>query len=359
MNEYMSNKQEKIESITIQQDASILEALKTMDTTFRRLLLVFNNDSFVNILSIGDIQRAILRNVPLDSTVSSILRKDTLLSNQSDTLDVIEKRMLDQRIECMPILDSDNKLVDVIFWEDVFSETNKPIKNNFNLPVVIMAGGEGTRLRPITHVLPKALIPVGEESILERIIKSFLNYGSNKFFISVNYKANMIRQYIDDISNKQFSVSYLTEDKPLGTAGALYDLKGKIDGNFFVTNCDILIQNDYSEILDYHINNENDLTIVAALKHYAIPYGVLETEENGRLTKLTEKPEFTYKINSGMYILNSSVLNYIPQNKYFHMTHLIEEILSKNGKVGVFPVSEKSWIDIGDWHHYLQNNIKK
>ncbi|MGE0078086.1 MAG: nucleotidyltransferase family protein [Bacteroidales bacterium] len=358
MNENM-NKQEKIESIKIQHNASIIEALKTMDATFRRLLLVFNNNSFVNILSIGDIQRAILKNVLLDSPISNILRKETLISSQSEPLEVIEKRMLDQRIECMPILDSDNKLVDVIFWEDVFTETNKPIKNTFNLPVVIMAGGEGTRLRPITHVLPKALIPVGEESILERIIKSFLNYGSNEFYISVNYKANMIRQYIDDINNKQYSVSYLTEDKPLGTAGALHDLKGKIDGNFFVTNCDILIQNDYSEILDYHTNNQNDLTVVAALKHYAVPYGVLETEDNGRLTKLTEKPEFTYKINSGMYILNSKVLDYIPQNKYFHMTHLIEEILSRNGNVGVFPVSEKSWIDIGDWHHYLKNNLKK
>ncbi len=353
-----TSKRDKINSITIQINASILDALKTMDATFRRLLLVFDGDQFKNILSIGDIQRAVLKNIPFETPVKEILRKETLISNSNESPNIIQKRMFEQRIECMPIVDSNHRLVDVIFWEDIFSDLKAPAKNRFSIPVVIMAGGEGTRLRPITYVLPKALVPIGNESILEKIINSFIDYGNNEFYISVNYKAPMIQQYINDIYKNRIKLDYLTEDKPLGTAGALYSLKGKINGDFFVSNCDIIIENDYSEILEYHKSNKNDLTIVSALKHYAIPYGILETETNGMLRKITEKPEITYQINSGMYILDSKVLNYIPENVHFHMTHLIEEILNRNGKVGVFPVSERSWVDIGDWQHYLQNNIK-
>ena len=353
----MATKQEKIEAIKIQQNASIVDALKIMDSTYRRLLLVFEGNRFINILSIGDIQRAIIKNKPLNAPVSSILRKETLISTTFDSSEDISRKMLDQRIECMPIVDESQSLVDVIFWEDVFAEKEKPIKHSFNHPVVIMAGGEGTRLRPLTYVLPKALIPIGSESMIERIINSFTGFGTSQFYISVNYKANMLRQFVDEKFGERFNISYLTEEKPLGTAGALYSLKGVISGDFFVSNCDILIRNDYSEILDYHQSNHNDLTIVSALKHYSIPYGILETETDGMLKRLTEKPEFTFQINSGMYILHSRVLNLIPTNKYFHMTHLIDSILASSGRIGVFPVSEKSWFDIGDWHNYLQNNI--
>ncbi len=357
MNENVPKK-DKIDSIKIQKDATILDALKKMDATFRRLLLVFDGNQFKNIVSIGDIQRAIIKNIPFSTPVYEILRNETLISNSNENWETIEKRMFEQRIECMPIVDSDNNLIDVVFWEDIFSGTQKPIKKRFNIPVVIMAGGEGTRLRPITYVLPKALIPIGEESIIEKIINGFSEYGSTDFYISVNYKAPMIKQYIDDVYKTTIRINYLTEDKPLGTAGALFSLKGKVNGDFFVSNCDIIIENDYSEILDYHTSNQNDLTIVSALKHYSIPYGILETEENGLLQKLTEKPVITYQINSGMYILNSKVLSLIPKNTYFHMTNLIEKIMENKGKIGVFPVSEKSWIDIGNWQQYLQNNIK-
>lgn len=132
-------------------------------------------------------------------------------------------------------------------------------------------------------------------------------------------------------------------------------LKDIIHETFFVSNCDIIIEQDYSEILDYHREQKNLITIVAALKHYHIPYGTVETGENGRLVSLVEKPEITYKINSGMYILEPEVLNEIPENNFFHITHLIEKLLAKNEKVGVFPVSEKSWKDIGEWKEYIEN----
>jgi NDP-sugar pyrophosphorylase family protein len=140
----------------------------------------------------------------------------------------------------------------------------------------------------------------------------------------------------------------------MGTAGSLSLLKDRIHETFFVSNCDILIEQDYSEILRYHKENKNEITLVAALKHYPIPYGTVEAGENGQLIALKEKPELTFKINSGMYILDPHLLNEIPDNQFFHIIQLIEKVKKRKGKVGVFPVSEKSWRDIGEWSEYLK-----
>jgi NDP-sugar pyrophosphorylase family protein len=205
--------------------------------------------------------------------------------------------------------------------------------------------------------LPKPLIPLHEKSIIEEIIERFGEHGCQDFLISVNYKAALIEYYLKS-QNLNFNLKFFNEEQPMGTAGSLSLLKGKINETFFVSNCDILIEQDYSEILDFHQVNKNEITIVAALKHYPIAYGTIETGENGRLLKLVEKPELTFKINSGMYILEPHLLNEIPENLFFHITNLIEEILKRKGNIGVFPVSEKSWKDIGSWEEY-RNEIQK
>ncbi len=183
-----------------------------------------------------------------------------------------------------------------------------------------------------------------------------------------DFAAGLQKEYEDDcgvtfgkvpkIAFSKLSVVVDEEEKPLGTAGSLSLLKDKINESFFVSNCDILINQDYSEILEYHLSNKNEITIVAALKHFSIAYGTIETGENGQLVKLIEKPELTLKINSGMYILEPNLLNEIPENQIFDITDLISKLQKEKRKVGVFPVSEKSWIDIGDWKEYL-NNISK
>lgn len=343
---------EKIQDIKIDASDTILSALKRMDQTYRRLLLVFENESFSNVLSIGDIQRAIIRNQSLETLVNNILRKETRIAHTGQSFDEIKNLMLKFRAECMPVVDENQQLADVYFWEDVFQEKEPQPKKQFNLPVVIMAGGFGTRLKPITNVLPKPLIPIGEKTILEHIFQRFSKHGCNSFHISVNYKAELIEYYLKN-QNLPYQLNYFQEEKPMGTAGSLSLLKDKIKETFFVSNCDILIEQDYSEILDYHKTNKNDITIVAALKHYPIPYGTIETTKNGQLVGLQEKPELTFKINSGMYILEPHLLNEIPESQFFHITHLIEKIHQTGGNVGVFPVSEKSWKDIGSWDEYL------
>jgi NDP-sugar pyrophosphorylase family protein len=258
----------------------------------------------------------------------------------------------------MPVVDESGILTDVIFWEDFFPDEERRTIQKLDLPIVIMAGGKGTRLRPFTNILPKPMMPIDEKTILEHIMDRFTAMGCNRFFLSVNYKADILRFYLDSLNNPTYHISYFKEDHPLGTAGSLSLLKGQINTTFFVSNCDILIEEEYAVIYNYHIEQKNELTLVAALKHLKIPYGTLETTEGGQLTALVEKPELTWKINSGLYILEPHLLEEIPDNTFLNITDLIGKIKERNGRVGVFPVSENSWKDIGEWNEYLRISKK-
>lgn len=342
----------RTEEIVISPDLTIFVALKKMDIIRSKLLLVKIGTKYIGLLSIGDIQRAIINNIDLNSPVSSIIRKDNIIVHPETKIDAVKELMIAIRAEFMPVVSNENELAGVYFWEDLFGEKKIAPAKQFNLPVVIMAGGLGTRLQPLTYVLPKPLIPIGEKTIIEEIFDSFGKYGCNQFFISLNYKANLIQFYLEN-ENLPYQLDFIKEEKPMGTAGSLSLLKGRISKTFFVSNCDIIIEQDYSEILEYHFENQNEITLVAALKSYDIPYGTVETGENGQLIELTEKPELIFKINSGMYILEPQLLDEIPDNQLFHITQLIEKVNKRKGKVGVFPVSEKSWKDIGSWDAYL------
>lgn len=343
----------KINLITISSSARLIDALKKMDKVSRKLLIVVRDEEVIGLISIGDIQRAIISNQDLSTEINSILRTNYLSANENDSTESIKKTMLSIRAEFMPIIDNEGKLKDVIFWEDLFDNHFSKSKQQFKLPVVVMAGGLGTRLQPITHVLPKPLIPIGDKTMIEEIMERFNHQGCNTFYISVNYKAELIEYYLKQ-QNLPFHLNYFKEEKPMGTAGSLSLLKDKIDETFFVSNCDILIDQDYAEVLNYHRENNNEITVIAALKSYPVAYGTIETGENGRLLSMVEKPELTFKVNSGMYILEPHLLKEIPANTFFHITQLIEKVNNRGGKVGVFPVSEKSWRDVGNWEEYLK-----
>lgn len=342
---------EKIDNLKISSNSSLTETLKLMDEKNKKLLLVFENEKFISIVSIGDIQRAIIKNISLDCPIKNILRKEFSYCKINDDSGIIKSKMLNLRTEFMPILDDDFNLVDVYFWEDLL-EKSFSTKNQIDVPVVIMAGGKGTRLKPITNIIPKPLIPLGDKPMIEVILNSFLDFGVNQFYFTVNYKAEMIKNYFDDINDKKYSIEYVYETIPLGTAGSLKLIKDKLNQTFFMINCDILIKEDYSEILKYHKENNNELTLIGALRHHKIPYGVMETKEDGLLDKIIEKPQYNYLVNAGLYILEPNLLNEIPDNKLFHITDLIEIVKKRNGRIGVFPVSEKSWLDIGEWKEY-------
>lgn len=336
---------------------TLLHALKKMDAERVKMLLVFADEQFVSILTIGDIQRAIIKHVAMDSPIANILdviKQDKDYASPSDSEKDIRDLMLSIRAECMPVVDEQGKLIRVYFWNDFFDEQPlPPVRQKIDLPVVIMAGGKGTRLKPITNVIPKPLVPVGDKTILEVIMDQFEGIGCHKFYMSVNYKADMMKYYLSQLEHK-YDIEFFMEDKPLGTIGSVSLLKGKITTPFFVSNCDSINEQDYRDVWDYHVQNHNDMTIVTMVKSFKIPYGVIETGEDGLMTALKEKPEQTYQVNTGVYILTPELIDEIPQGEFFHITHLMEKVQSRGGRVGCFPVSEHSWKDMGEWPEYLK-----
>ena len=343
----------KIERRTIVSSESLLMALKQMDEQKVKMLFVFDKEHFISILTIGDIQRAIVKNIALETPVAQVVDRNKKFAHTGEPMDVIREKMLRLRAECMPVLDEKGELVDVIFWRDLFEKEETDLRPKIDLPVVIMAGGKGTRLKPITNVIPKPLVPIGDKTILETILDQFESIGCHKFYMSVNYKADIMKYYLSQLDH-QYDVEFFQEDKPLGTIGSVSLLKGKITTPFFVSNCDSINEQDYRDVYDYHVNNYNDLTIVTMVKTFKIPYGVIETGEDGLMTSLSEKPELTYQVNTGVYILNPSCIDEIPDGEFFHITHLMEKIKARGGRVGCFPVSEHSWKDMGEWPEYLK-----
>lgn len=344
---------EKIKRRIIVPSASLLDAMKQMDEYKIKMLFVFTEGRFESIVTIGDIQRAIIRNIPLSDPIESILSKDKKYVSPTENKEVIRQKMLSLRAECMPVVDSQGTLVDVYFWSDLFRHSETHHRERIKLPVVIMAGGKGTRLKPLTNIIPKPLVPIGDNTILEEILNQFEEIGCKNFYMSVNYKSDMMRYYLDQLEH-QYNIEFLEETKPLGTIGSVSLLKGKIKTPFFVSNCDIFIDQDYRDVYEYHRSNHNDLTIVTALKSIRIPYGVIETGKDGLMESLSEKPELTYQINTGVYILNPNCIEEIPEGEFFHITHLMEKIKARGGRVGCFPVSEHAWKDMGEWPEYLK-----
>lgn len=343
----------KLERVKISSSVSIRDAFSKMDSDNVRLLCITDSNGYCGILSAGDVQRAIIANKSLETSVIEVTRKEGVrLAHVDDDFDSVKNLMLKFRTEFMPVLNDEGGLVDVHFWDDVFSSSEQPSKGQIDLPVVIMAGGKGTRLKPFSNILPKPLFPLGEKTIVETIMDKFHDVGCKRFLFSVNYKADFIQSYFDQLEGGDYRIEYFKEDQPLGTAGSLHLMKGKINETFFVSNCDIVIDADYSEILNYHREQKNEITMVVSLKHIKIPYGTVETTEGGQVTSLVEKPELTYMINAGLYLLEPLLIGEIPEGEHYHITDLIDAVRNRGGKVGAFPISEKSWCDIGEWTEY-------
>lgn len=343
----------KIKDRIIPLTATLLDAMKRMDEIKGKILFVFNNDYFEGIVTIGDIQRAIINNIQLNDLILKIVDKNKKYAKPDEDRQQVRSKMMELRAECMPVVNEKGELVDVYFWNDFFKHTAQQHRKKIDIPVVIMAGGKGSRLKPLTNVIPKPLVPVGDKTILEVIMDQFEEIGCHKFYMSVNYKADMMKYYLSQL-DRQYDIEFFMEEKPLGTIGSVSLLKGKISTPFFVSNCDSINEQDYRDVYDYHVSNHNDMTIVTMVKSFKIPYGVIETGVDGLMVDLKEKPEHTYMVNSGVYILNSELIDEIPEGQFFHITHLMEKVKDRGGRVGCFPVSEESWHDMGEWPEYLK-----
>lgn len=333
-----------IEKIIIDENYTIKQAMKQLDNSAKKILLVRNNGKLKGVITDGDVRRWILKNGDLTAKVVEIVNYNPIYITNNDR-GIADKIMKKFSVDALPVVDEKGDILSIVFRDDVeISSVNN--KKSIDLPVVIMAGGLGTRLYPYTKILPKPLIPIGDIPIAERIINKFEEYGCKEFYLTVNYKKNMIKSYFSEIE-KNYEVSYVEEDKPLGTGGSLYLLKGKIDRTFFVSNCDILVDADYSNIYKYHKESRNLITMICAVKNLTIPYGVIELENNGKIKSMVEKPEFSFLTNTGMYIVEPEVLDMIPENKFLGFPDIIDMYRDMGKNVGVYPITEKCWMDMG------------
>lgn len=343
-----------VNELFISEDMIIRDALKKLDSTGYRILLIIKDNKLAGVITDGDIRRWIIKNGNLNDNVNKIMNTSPKFVLDRDLVD-IKKALREKMVDALPVVNNNLEVVDVIFWNDNFD--SKKFRKKINNPVVIMAGGKGSRLEPYTKILPKPLIPIGDITIVERIIGKFHDYGCCDFTLTINYKKNMIKAYFTEI-DRDYNINFVEEDSPLGTAGSLSLLCDNLKDTFFVSNCDILIDGNYSEMLNYHKVNKNKITLITSLKHFKLPYGVIDLNVGGSIAKITEKPEFDYLINTGMYILEPDVLQDIPKDTFFHITDLIELYLANGTKIGAYPVGDKDWLDMGEFKE-MENMIEK
>jgi NDP-sugar pyrophosphorylase family protein len=252
--------------------------------------------------------------------------------------------MKKNQISALPILNNEKNILSIVFLDNKKIDINE---HNLKIPIVIMAGGLGTRLHPYTKILPKALIPIGEKPIIEIIIDKFSYFGSREFHLILNHKKNMIKAYFNEIQQKNYVINYVDELTQLGTGGGISLLKGKINSTFFLTNCDILIEDNYEEIYNFHIKQKNFITVISSLKKIIIPYGVIEINNKGEIEKMNEKTEFSFFVNTGMYIVEPQVIDQIELGKPFGFPTIIENFIKLGKKIGFYPISDQSWFDMG------------
>ena len=328
---------------------TVVEAMECIDANAKGILFITDHQGMLKgSLTDGDVRRWILKGGKLNASVISAMTTEPkyLFSDEAGKAESLMRR---NGITALPIVNRERKIEDIVFLSEAADAApRKPKKNLSDAPVVIMAGGKGTRLRPYTKILPKPLIPIGDTPIVERIIHRFTEYGIQQFYMTVNYKKNMIRSYFSEL-NPPYEIKYVEEKKPLGTGGGIKLIEENFEKPLFVTNCDALILTDYGDLYDYHVQSENSITMVSAVKNITIPYGVLHSGNEGELLSIEEKPKLSYFINTGMYVINPDMIDLIPDDVMFHMTQLIEEAIKRGDKVGVYPVSEDSFLDMGEF----------
>ena len=328
--------------LLLTENRTIRKAMEILDKTGKRVLFLVRDDKLVAALSDGDIRRWILSGGSLKASVSRAANYDPFylpVEQQGEAADLMRRKS----IQALPLVDSEMHVVSVAIWnQDTAVAINDPI----DIPVVMMAGGLGTRLYPYTKILPKPLIPVGDIPIAEMIINNFRQYGCKRFHLVVNHKKNMIKAYFNEIE-KDYTVSYADESQPLGTGGGLKLLAGKLKTPFVLTNCDILIKHDFSSIYRFHQQEENMVTMICSLRNFRIPYGVVEIGEDGGIAQMREKPSVEFFTNTGCYIAQPEVLDYIGENESIGFPDVIQRLKDQGRKVGVYPIGENAWLDMG------------
>lgn len=349
----------KFSKLEANRETTIVEAMKKINENAQGILFVVDEENrLLGCVSDGDLRRSIISDGLLNKKLEKMMNRFPQV-----ILSTMENKTIDWeiygRITVIPIVDKERRILRYEYNPKTKAFVSKKRSELLkDISVIIMAGGKGTRLYPFTKILPKPLIPIGEIPILERIINRFIYNGINDFYLTVNYKKEMIKSYFEDLS-PEYNLKYVEEDIPLGTAGSLKLITHRFDKPVFVTNCDTLIDTDYEDVYKYHVETKSAVTVVSAVKQIRVPYGVLYTGKNGEIQNMEEKPFVSFLINTGMYIINPELFKFIPDKEMFHMPQLISELMKRSYKVSSYPIPEDSFLDMGEFEEmkYMEEKI--
>lgn len=331
---------------------TIVQAMQKIDITGGGILFIVDEDArLIGTLTDGDIRRWLIKTGNLKTSISEVMQIHPYYLKELDRQQA-KSELMKRQLRAIPIVNERLEIVDVQFNTcceqlNVY-ETSNSLNN---VPVVIMAGGKGTRLLPYTNVLPKPLIPIGNEPIIERIIDQFRAFGCNKFYLILNYRKNMIKAYFNE-SEHDYQIEYIDEDIPLGTGGGLSLLKNKLKETFILSNCDVLIRDDFSKIYEFHKQSENKISMICSVKNFKIPYGIVHTGTNGAIESMEEKPTMSFYTNTGCYVVDPEVLKHVPDNTYADFPQIVDEYRKNGYKVGAYPINESAWLDMGQMDEF-------
>lgn len=338
-----------IDDILIRESASILDVLQIIDKSSKQLAIVVDEEKkLLGTVSDGDIRRALLKNISLNDSIENIYFRTPTVANINDSKEELINICKVKKLHQVPIVDDYGNLVGLEILDELISKDKKTNK------VILMVGGLGTRLRPLTDNIPKPMLKVGKKPILQTIIEKFAEYGYTDIVLCVNYKSDIIQDFFKDGSEFRVNIEYIFEEQRMGTAGALSLLKSKPTEPFFVMNGDLLTNVNFEHLDNYHTSNNSMATMCVREYDLQVPYGVVNVE-NSKILSIEEKPTHKFFVSAGIYMLSPEVLEYIPQNEFYDMPTLFEKLISEEKNIISFPLREY-WLDIGRLEEYKKAN---
>lgn len=336
----------ELSEIIVLPESSIREAMRKLDKGSLRICIIVNDAGMLmGTITDGDIRRALLRDANMQDPVTKVMNVHPVTARHPTTREQLLQLMNKHDLTAIPIVDERNKVVRL----ETLHQAMRPEKHNN--PVFIMAGGFGTRLRPLTDHCPKPMLRVGEKPMLEHLIEQFISFGFHDFYISTHYLPEVIHKYFGDGSNWNVRIQYVHEETPLGTGGALSLLPRSLsDRPLIMMNGDVLTKLNYAKLLQHHATNNFDATVCVREDEHRVPFGVIKTE-NQLITSVVEKPTYRYKINTGIYVLNPEIVMSVQPGQHIDLPSLLEQHRSQNRRIGTY-ASYDYWLDIGQMKDY-------
>lgn len=334
----------------IKESKTLIEAIEQMTIIDTRLLIaVDSSQRFKSMLSMGDVQRGLMKGKSLNDPVQSILRNETIYARKGEEKSAYKTIAEEKGIVYIPVVDDSFRIDDIWFFSNFSSQTHLS-----NCDLVIMAGGKGTRLQPLTNFIPKVLLPYKTHTILDEIIHKYEGEGVSSVKIITNYMSDKVVQHV--LSNEYNSeVTTFKEEEYLGTASGLTMIEEEVSDTFILSNCDVLLKSDLSEAIKNHRESNAALTVVAFILSNKLSYGTLTVDSNGNVNGIHEKPTQVNFINSGIYLINKACLKKIPSGTFYHMTDLISDLYTSGEVVKIHAIGKEDWMDFGTWNNYLKN----